>query len=76
MEKFREAVRIDPKLTSAHQALGVALLDQKDYKGAASEFETVLKLAPGHTEALRGLARAQLRNQERATSSGNLPSTR
>ena len=32
IEKFREAIRIDPKLASAHQALGIALLDQRDLR--------------------------------------------
>jgi len=43
LESYREALRIDPKYTEAHNAIGAIHLELGQYDAAISEFEIVLK---------------------------------
>src|SRR5580692_3557785 len=41
---FREAIRLDPKLATAHVMLGIALRRQGDHKGALDQFRAAVAL--------------------------------
>jgi TolB-like protein/DNA-binding winged helix-turn-helix (wHTH) protein/predicted Zn-dependent protease len=47
----RKAVELDPESSDAHDALGSALIEDMDWKGAESELKLSLKLNPDNVEA-------------------------
>src|SRR5262249_31771065 len=44
--RYREAIRIDPKLPNAHRGLGVALMASGDPDGAIAHLKETIQLAP------------------------------
>jgi 4-amino-4-deoxy-L-arabinose transferase-like glycosyltransferase len=50
-EHLRQAVQLDPRLTSAHNFLGIALARQQKFDQADVQFAAALDLDPGYTEA-------------------------
>jgi len=52
IEKFRAAVKANPKEPDAHYGLGYLLWEQKQYDEAASEFQAELANNPGHIESM------------------------
>ena len=53
MAKFEEAVAMDPNLAAAYNALTTVSMQMKDWKKAGEYAEKLLKLEPGHENALR-----------------------
>jgi tetratricopeptide (TPR) repeat protein len=51
-----EAIRLDPRLAEAYNTRGVALLSLGDTTKALTDFETALRLKPGHGPAQRNRA--------------------
>ena len=60
-DSFREALRYQPDYATAHNNLGVALLERGDVAGAADCFASVVRLAPNNEAALLSLSSLQLR---------------
>jgi Flp pilus assembly protein TadD len=58
---LRKAVEKDPTFIEARFALAQALLAHGDFDAARSEFETVVKQAPGRADAVNGLGITFLR---------------
>jgi Flp pilus assembly protein TadD len=58
---LREAVEKKPTYIEARFALAKALFARGDMDGARSEFEAVIKQAPGRADALNGLGLTFLR---------------
>jgi len=54
-DKFEQAVKIDPKLTSAWNGLGWSRLDSGRRDDAEKAFKKVIELDPKHPAALNGL---------------------
>jgi TolB-like protein/class 3 adenylate cyclase/Flp pilus assembly protein TadD len=52
LDAAERAVALDPADAEAHAALGEALTSQGEFGRAAAEFETALRLNPGHVEVL------------------------
>jgi tetratricopeptide (TPR) repeat protein len=50
-ESARQAIALDKDLPEAHYQLGLALAKRQDWKEAASEFDRVTELNPGHAYA-------------------------
>ena len=48
IEKYLQAIRIDPIFIEAHHNLGQIYLDRNEYAKAAEAFEEVLRLDPKH----------------------------
>lgn len=59
--EFREVLRLDPRNAEAHANLGVIAYAQKDYPGAAKEFEEARKLRPTLWNAIALLGMSELR---------------
>lgn len=55
---YAAAIRADYKSLEAHFGKAEVFLEQEKYKGAISEYKTILKLSPYNTAALRKLAEA------------------
>ncbi len=51
MEDFRRAIEINPKLVSAHNNLGVARFNLRDYKGAIADYTRAIELRPNDAGA-------------------------
>lgn len=60
IEKFRAAVKANPKEPDAHYGLGYLLWEQKAYDEAASEFQAELANSPGHIESMLYLADTEI----------------
>ena len=60
IERFRAAVKANPKEPDAHYGLGYLLWIQKQYVEAASEFQAELENNPNHVEAMLYLADTQI----------------
>src|SRR2546422_8220573 len=54
--EYREAIRLDPKMGSAHMNLGLALFQQKRYVEAESELRESVRLDPDSVNAHHNLA--------------------
>ncbi|MBM3737596.1 MAG: tetratricopeptide repeat protein [Acidobacteria bacterium] len=46
IDQFRRAIGINPKLPAIHREIGLLLLDQRDFSGAAAAFRNAWSLAP------------------------------
>jgi tetratricopeptide (TPR) repeat protein len=57
-KEYVEAVREQPNSAKAHIALGTIIAVEKNYSGAASEFETAVKLEPAYMPGWFYLGRA------------------
>ena len=60
-QMFREATRLNPKLSEAHHKLGVALLGQARFGEAEIALTEALRLKPDLNEARQLLIRARTR---------------
>jgi tetratricopeptide (TPR) repeat protein len=70
LEHYREALRIDPNLTEAHNNLGILLLQQGFTHQAIQQFEQALALKPdlaAHTNLAGAYARAGRRTEAAKT---------
>ena len=50
MQEFREAIRIEPSVSQAHNNLGTVLLALGQYDAAATEYREALRLRPGDAQ--------------------------
>ena len=55
---FEQAIAANPNHAEAHYQLGMALVNEGNLKGAGTEFETYLKLAPNGPNAAQAKALA------------------
>ena len=55
---FEQVIAANPNHAEAHYQLGMALVNEGNLKGAATEFETYLKLAPNGPNAAQAKALA------------------
>ena len=53
-KQFEGAIAANPNHAEAHYQLGMALVNEGNLAGAATEFETYLKLAPDGPNAATG----------------------
>ena len=60
---FRRALLVNANSVFAHLGLGRALMAQRDYVGAAAEFESVTRLRPSHSDAHRNLGIALIESK-------------
>ena len=67
-ERFNKALKRDPKLTEAHEALAKLYLDQKEYDKASAAADRLLKVDPNHAQGhlYRYLAADSAGDSERA----------
>jgi hypothetical protein len=72
VEINRELIQRDPKDTEAHNRLGRALLEFRDYSGAYESFSNALKSDPASLIARRNLRRLELLRQEQPDGDGTL----
>jgi tetratricopeptide (TPR) repeat protein len=70
IEINRELIRRDPKDTEAHNRLGRALLEFRDYSGAYEAYSNALKSDPANLIARRNLRRLELLRQEESDGDG------
>jgi Flp pilus assembly protein TadD len=62
--RTRKRLRGSAQLTAAHNGLAVAYMQMRDYKEAAREFETALKLNPNNRRTRQMLAYCRRMNPE------------
>jgi predicted Zn-dependent protease len=55
-KSFRRAVRLDPEHEEARQGLAIALLEIKDFRGAAAHLEYLREVQPENVRVVVGLA--------------------
>src|SRR5437588_797965 len=60
---FQEAVQCDPKLVTAHLALGEAYAEAGNDTEAVTAYQRVLRIEPTNAEALRGAAAIYARDK-------------
>lgn len=58
LEAYRRVLALDPRLASAYEGIGKALVEQGEYRAAARAFRQGLSLRPDHLPTLRLLALA------------------
>ena len=68
----RELIQRDPKDTEAHNRLGRALLEFRDYTGAYESYSNALKSDPANLIARRNLRRLELLRQDHQDGDGTL----
>jgi tetratricopeptide (TPR) repeat protein len=72
IEINRELIQRDPKDTEAHNRLGRALLEFRDYAGAYDAYSNALKSDPANLIARRNLRRLELLRQEDSDGEGTV----
>jgi tetratricopeptide (TPR) repeat protein len=65
--QLRQAVRLEPDFADAHERLGSALADDKDWEGAIAELQAALRLDPNAADIHRRLASALLQKGDRGS---------
>ena len=57
--EYREALRIDPKLSGAYYNIGISYLNQKKNKEALKAFKEVLKINPHYEDTIEKIRKLE-----------------
>lgn len=76
IQKFTEAIDLDPRCTDCYYNLGIAFAQKKAYGDAETAFRKVLELKPDFPDARRNLANALYNHGVTEWNAGRVPGAR